>query len=539
MSPELPKSSFPIEAEQPAVKDHNQAQQELHESRGEQEQPLKPRQKPRWPLILFIILSIGGAGLSWRWWQASHANHTPNGSSGTAAKLPMATSVKLADVEIGTVQETSVFIGTLEAPRSVTIKPQIEGRVNQIFSKEGARVKQGQVIVSLQSDDVQALLLQRKAALEQATANLAELKAGTRPEQIAQAKATLAQAQAKLTDAQAGAQPQEIAQAVAQIEAAKSDLDLAKSRAKRYEQLSKEGAVSQDQLEGYLKEQRSSEAALVVAQKRLEQLRKGRGSDISALSATVEQQKQNLRQQENGPRIEEIAQARAQVAQAAAQLRAAQVQLQYTKVVAPFTGVVGNIPVKVGDYVGKGDQLTTLTKNDSFDLNIFIPLSRAKQLRDRLPVQLLDGKGKSIAMGRISFISPNATSDSQTVLAKATFANSNGQLLNRESVQAKVIWDQRPGILIPVTAVSRLGGKTFVYVAQAASQSKPGTPSLTAQQKPVELGAIQGNNYQVLQGLKPGEKIIVSGLLNLTNGAPIMQAPEEAGNQTDIQKPQS
>ncbi len=529
----LPKSSVPVEAEQSAVIDDNQAQQEL-ESRTEQEQPLKPRQKQRWPLILFIILSIGGAGLSWRWWQASHANNPPNGSSAAASK-PMAIPVKLADVENGTVQETSIFIGTLEAPRSVTIKPQVEGRVNQIFSKEGARVKQGQTIVSLQSDDVQALLLQRKAALEQATANLAELKAGTRPEQIAQAKATLAQAQAKLTDAQAGAQPQEIAQAVAQIEAAKSDLDLAKSRAKRYEQLSKEGAVSQDQLEGYLKEQRSSEAALVVAQKRLEQLRKGRGSDISALSATVEQQRQNLRQQENGPRIGEIAQARAQVAQADAQLRAAQVQLQYTKVLAPFTGVVGSIPVKVGEYVSKGDQLTTLTKNDSFDLNIFIPLSRARQLRLGLPVQLLDNKGKSIAMGRVSFISPNATSDSQTVLAKATFTNSSGQLLNRQSVQAKVIWDQRPGILIPVTAVSRLGGKTFVFVAQAASQSKPGTPSLIAQQKPVELGAIQGNNYQVLQGLKPGEKIIVSGLLNLTNGAPIMQAPEE----TDNQKPQS
>lgn len=535
---ELPKSSVSVETEQPAVTDHSQAQQEF-ESRTEPEQPLKPRKKQRWPLILFIILCIGGLGFSWRWWQTSHANNAPNGSETAAAKLPMAIPVKLADVETGTVQETSIFIGTLEAPRSVTIKPQVEGRVNQIFSKEGARVKEGQTIVSLQSDDVQALLLQRKAALEQATANLAELKAGTRPEQIAQAKATLAQAQAKLTDASSGAQPQEIAQAVAQIEAAKSDLDLAKSRAKRYEQLSKEGAVSQDQLEGYLKQQRSSEAALVVAQKRLEQLRKGRGSDISALSATVEQQRQNLRQQENGPRIEEIAQARAQVAQADAQLRAAQVQLQYTKVLAPFTGVVGNIPVKVGEYVSKGDQLTTLTKNDSFDLNIFIPLSRAKQLRLGLPVQLLDNKGKSIAMGRVSFISPNATSDSQTVLAKATFTNSNGQLLNRESVQAKVIWDQRPGILIPVTAVSRLGGKTFVFVAQTASPSKPGMPSLIAQQKPVELGAIQGNNYQVLQGLNRSEKIVVSGLLNLTNGAPIMQAPSETDNQTDIQKPQS
>jgi multidrug efflux pump subunit AcrA (membrane-fusion protein) len=46
----------------------------------------------------------------------------------------------------------------------------------------------------------------------------------------------------------------------------------------------------------------------------------------------------------------------------------------------------------------------------------------------------------------------------------------------------------------------------------------------------VKLGDIQENNYQVLEGLKAGEKIIISGLLNLTNGAPIMPASEEAAN---------
>ena len=522
---EFPESPIPVETEQLTVTDLKQAQRE----EPLPEKTFQPRKKRRWPLNLgIVLLLIAGVGFAWYWWHSRASNARPDAA---AASKPMAIPVKLATVQTGTVQETSVFVGTLEAPRSVAIKPQIEGRVSQIFIKEGTRVQQGQAIVSLQSDDVQAVLLQRKAALEQASANLAELKAGTRPEQIAQAAATLAQAQARLQDAQAGAQPQEIAQAIAQIESARSDLDLAKSRAKRYEQLRKDGAVSQDSLEGYVKQQRSAEAAVVVAQKRLEQLRKSRGSDITALSATVEQQKQNLRQQQNGPRKEEIAIARSQVTQAAAQVQAAQVQLQYTKVLAPFTGIVGDIPVKVGEYVSKGDQLTTLTKNDSFDLNLFVPVNRARQLRLGLPVQLLDAKGKTVARGRVSFISPDATSDSQTILAKATFANFEGQLLNRQSVQAKTIWNERPGILIPVTAVSRLGGKTFVFVAQAPEQPKSGMPPLVAEQKPIELGAIEGNNYQVLQGLKPGDKIVVSGLLNLRNGVPIMSAPEETGNQ--------
>jgi len=493
---------------------------------------------------LGIILLIGGIGFGWRWWQTSSASNPPAG--GPAAGQPMAIPVKLATVQPETVQESSEFIGSLEAPRSVIIKPQVEGRVTQIYIKEGNRVQQGQVIISLESDSVQAQLLQAKAALAQAQARLAELKAGTRQEEVAQARAQLTQAQARLRDAQSGSQPQEIAQAEAQIQSAKSDVELAQSRAKRYAQLRKEGAVSQDTLEGYVKEQQSAEAALVVAQKRLAQLRQSRTSSVNELAGALEQQKQNLRQLENGSRPEEIAQARSQVTQAAAQVQAAQVQLQYTKVLAPFTGTVGDIPTKVGDYVEKADQLTTLTRNDSLELNISVPLEEAKKLRLGLPVQMLNIQGQPTATGKISFISPDASSDSQTILVKANFGNSRSQLVNRQSVQTKVIWNERPGILIPVTAVSRLGGETFVFVAEAPTEKKAeptekkaeapaekkaGAPSLVAQQKPVKLGVIEGNNYQVIEGLKAGDKIVVSGILNLTNGAPITPAPQEVGSQ--------
>ncbi|MBC1222171.1 efflux RND transporter periplasmic adaptor subunit [Nostoc sp. UCD121] len=535
---EFPDSPLPVEIEQPVVTDSSQEPQPLPERSP------KPPQKRRWPLILGIILLIGGIGFGWRWWQTSSASNPPAG--GAAAGQPMAIPVKLATVQPETVQESSEFIGSLEAPRSVIIKPQVEGRITNIFIQEGNRVQQGQVIISLESDSVQAQLSQAKAALAQAQARLAELVAGTRQEEVAQARAQLAQAQARFRDAQSGSQPEEIAQAEAQIQSAKSDVELAQSRAKRYAQLRKEGAVSQDTLEGYVKEQQSAEAALVVAQKRLDQVRKSRNSSINELAGALEQQRQNLRQLENGSRPEEIAQARSQVTQAAAQVQAAQVQLKYTKVLAPFTGIVGDIPTKVGDFVERADQLTTLTRNDSLELNISVPLEEAKKLRLGLPVQMLNAQGEPAARGKISFISPDASSDSQTILVKANFGNSRSQLVNRQSVQTKVIWNQRPGILIPVTAVSRLGGETFVFVAEAPTEKKAeapaekkaeapaeknaGAPSLVAQQKPVKLGAIEGNNYQVIEGLKAGDKIVVSGILNLTNGAPITPAPQEVGS---------
>ncbi|AFY41517.1 efflux RND transporter periplasmic adaptor subunit [Nostoc sp. PCC 7107] len=519
---EFPDSQFPVEIEQPAATDSNQAKPK---DSSADPKPISILHKKRpWPVILGVVLLIAGIGIGWRWWQTSQASNAPAGA-GAAAGQPMGIPVKLATVENATIQQTSEFVGTLDAPRSVTLKPEIDGRITEILYKEGDRISQGQVVIRLQSDDAQAQLLQAKASLEQAQARLAELKAGTRSEEIAQARAQLVQAQARLRDAQTGSSPEEMAQAEAQIDAAKSDLELAKSRAVRYGNLQKQGAISEDQMEGYLKEQRSAAAALVVAQKRLDQLSKGRNSNINELEAAAEQQRQNVRQLENGPRQEEIAQARSQVTQAAAQVKAAQVQLQYTNVRAPFTGVVGDIPVRVGEFVSKADNLTTLTRNDSLELNISVSLNESQQLRIGLPVQMLDAQGQPTATGKISFISPNANSNSQTVLAKAVFGNGNRQLVNRQLVQTKIIWDERPGILVPVTAVSRLGGETFVFVAQAPENPKPGAPSLVALQKPIKLGAIEGSNYQVLEGLKAGEKIVVSGILNLTNGAPIIPSP--------------
>lgn len=528
----LPKHPVHDEVDAYSQDELSQPRQDLPAGETIEHQPIPPRKQRRWPWILGIILLCGGLGLSWWWWQTSSTATNGAGGVPRVAVQPPAVPVKLATVATTTVQDSTVFIGTLESPRFVTIKPQVEGRIVQILAKEGDRVQQGQPIISLQNDDAQALLQQRQAALAQANANLGLLKAGTRPEQIAQARATLAQAQSKLTDAQSGSALEGIAQAQAQIVAAQSALTLARSRANRYAQLVKQGAVSQDSYAGYVNEQRTAAAVLVVAQRKLDQLRQTRTADINSFSATVDRQQENLQQQLNGSRPQEIAQAQAQVSQAAAQVKSAQVQLKYAKVLAPFTGTVGDIPLKVGDYAAKGDALTTLTKNDSFDLNLAIPLDRVKQLRAGTSVALLDAAGKSIEIGKIGFIAPNATANSQTILAKANFPNSSGRLLNRQSVQARVVWDKRPGILIPVTAISRLGGKTFVFVAEPGQQSPDGRSSLVARQQPVELGSIEGGSYQVKQGLKAGEKIVVSGLLNLTNGVPISIAPEDSNAQT-------
>ena len=510
--PEFPKHLVPAQIERTVIADDNLAD-------GKEpflDKPFHPHSKNRWLLPLGVIILLFGGGLGWHWWQTSHAKNAPEAPAAGAGQ-PQGVPVKLATVETESVQETSEIVGSLTAPKAAVIKPEVEGRITQILVRDGERVQQGQVLIRLSSDDAEATRMQAKANLDRAQARLAELEAGSRPEEIALAEARLNQAEARLANAKAGASPEEIAQAQAQVEAAKAGADLAKSRVSRYQQLSQQGAISQDVLEGYIKEERSAAAQQQEAERRLEALRKGRSSDIDQLTAAVEQERQSLQQLKNGPRKEEIAQARSQVSEAAAQVRTTEVKLQDTRIVAPITGIVGNIPAKIGDFLSKGDTLTTVTQNQTLDVQLSIPLEKGPELRLGQRVEGTDNQGNVLATGRISFISPQVNTTSQSILAKASFDNSQGQLRDGQFIQAKVIWNTRPGVLIPTTAISRVAGQNFVFVAQEQGRSK-----LIARQKPVKLGEIQDNKYRVLEGLKPGEKIVVSGLLNLTDSAPII-----------------
>jgi RND family efflux transporter MFP subunit len=213
-----------------------------------------------------------------------------------------------------------------------------------------------------------------------------------------------------------------------------------------------------------------------------------------------------------------ISQAEKAVQQAQAATKQQQVQLKYYKITAPFAGKVGDIPIKIGDFVDTSTQLATITENQTLEVNISVPVQQATRLRPGMTLQLIDERGKNLGSSRIFFIAPNTANDTQSVLVKSLFDNSRRQLRSDQFVKAKVIWDKRPGVLIPTTTVIRLGAETFVYVAESSSKRS----QLVARLKPVELGSIQGNNYQVLKGLTAGEKIVVSGLLNLRDGTAII-----------------
>lgn len=577
---------------------------------------------------LILLLLIAGGGTGWYFWQSRDTVMASSEQQG-GPQRPQGVAVRLATVEMTDLRETSEFVGTLEAQQAAVVRPEMAGRVSQIEVKAGDKVSRGDIIARIDTREIEARLRQAQAAQARAQSQVAELKAGTRPEEIAQGEARLAAAEARLAEVLAGTRPEEIAQAqarlrqaearlaqlragnrpeeiaqgqarleqarsrleslqagsrgdeIAQAEAqiadAQARLELTTERVERNRELADQGAISRDRFDEVVTENRraqadlqrfrqrveelenqrqedivgaqlqvteaqqalaelqsgarpeeiaQAEAAVAEAQQLLNQRRNGaRPEEIARAEAEVEETRQELRQLENGTRPEEIDQAQAQLAEAIAQVRALEVQLQDANVVAPFEGIVGDIPTKVGDVVSVGQELTTLTQNDILELRLSIPLERGSELRVGMPVEITDANGQPLSKGTVSFVSPTVNADSQTILAKAKFAN-QGQLRDRQFVRAKLVWNERDNrIVVPTTAITFQGEERFIFVVR-------GEEPMTAERVAVTLGLVQGDRAEVVEGLANGDRIVISGLQRLSDGdqiRPIVDEPA-AGN---------
>lgn len=194
-------------------------------------------------------------------------------------------------------------------------------------------------------------------------------------------------------------------------------------------------------------------------------------------------------------------------------------QLAYYTVRAPFDGVVGDIPVHVGDYVSSTTMLTTVDENKELEAYIYIPTERGSQVRMGLPVDLLDTNENLLEKTKIDFISPQVDSTLQGILVKAPVSASPEILRNAQLVKAKVIWSTAPMAVVPVLAVMRQGGQSFVFVAQQQNGH------WSAHQVAVTLGDTVGNSYSVTSGLNAGDNVIVSSTQFLVNGMPVMLLP--------------
>ncbi len=160
--------------------------------------------------------------------------------------------------------------------------------------------------------------------------------------------------------------------------------------------------------------------------------------------------------------------------------------------------------------------ITTIDDNTGYEAYIQVPLDRSTDLRLGLPVELLDGEGKVIATNPISFVAPRVDDATQTVLAKSALRQTPPSIRVQQFVRVRIVWRTAQGLTVPLTAVTRISGQYFCFVAEPGPQG-----GLVARQRPLQVGDVVGNDYVVKGGVKAGERLIVSGIQKLGDGAPV------------------
>lgn len=198
-----------------------------------------------------------------------------------------------------------------------------------------------------------------------------------------------------------------------------------------------------------------------------------------------------------------------------AQVREEQVELQFYRVDAPQAGVIGDIAIRQGDRVTKSTMITTIDDNSGLEAYIQVPLDRSPDLRVGLPVQILDADGKVAATNPVSFVAPRVDDATQTVLVKSALREAPTAIRTQQFIRSRIVWRSTDGVTVPITAVTRINGKYFCYVVEKGDKGS------VARQRPIEVGELLGNDYVVKSGLAAGDRLIVSGIQKIGDGAPV------------------
>jgi len=286
----------------------------------------------------------------------------------------------------------------------------IPGRVMQRPVDEGYMVKKDALVALLDDSDLKCDVAMRAADLQTAQAFLAELEAGSRPQEIDAAEAAMHRAEFALADLEAGSRPQEIAFAEASLSAAVAQKSQTQADFARAKQLYGQKMVPRENYD-------AAQAAFDVAVQRhresvehLALVKEGsRKQQIEEARAAVNQAKAQYDLVKAGPRKETIDQARAKVKQAEAALQLAQTRLNYATVVAPMSGVVLSKNIEPGEYVAPGTPVVTLGDLVNVWLRAYIQEGdlgrvkvgqKAKVTTDTYPDKVYEG--------RVSFIAQEA-----------------------------------------------------------------------------------------------------------------------------------
>ncbi len=442
--------------------------------------------------------------------------------------------VKAITLAVMSLKTSTELSGSVLPQLSVILSAQITAQVTKVTVHTGDAVKKGQMLVALNPSDQLAASHQAYAALLAARSQVASAKISasmTRSLQdtrLRQAQAELLGAEAALKSAIANQQKvdagprlqvrQEAAQATA---AAKAQLNLASKNLRRMQKLYSEGAVSAQQFDDYQAAYQTARAAYLSAQQSQAMAEQGsRVEDITAAAAQVQQARaavQQAKEAESQARTalmqtdiarQAVLTAAANQLQQTGAVQAAMVAQSHTILTAPINGYVSDRLIDPGTMASPGLPLLQL-QGGKMRLALSVPDNDLKYLHigEQIPVHIA---GRD-AMGVVQEISPIADTTAHTLIVKIQLPDSL-HAVSGEYGSADIMTGSNKSIMIPSSAIVSNEGLHYAYIVSAAN---------LAQMRVVTLGQTSGKSVEILSGLVPGDKVIISNLGLVKSGEPV------------------
>lgn len=279
--------------------------------------------------------------------------------------------------------------GTIEATQ-VDISPRVTGRIVERTVREGQPVERGQLVARLDDEQLTAELRRTEASLRAWEAQLRDLRAGARPQEIQEAEATASRAQAQLNDLMAGSRRQEIEQARASVDDAVATREWTARDYQRTRDLFRRELVAAAEVDRMRQAAEVAVAKEKMAREKLALLEAGaREHEIEAARQALRAARERVQLLRAGPRPEAVAAAEAQVAEARAATTLARARVDDTRLLSPVTGVVLRKNMEVGETASPGTPILTLMDPQDVWLRAYVPETEIGRLKVGQPAVIL------------------------------------------------------------------------------------------------------------------------------------------------------
>ncbi len=411
-----------------------------------------------------------------------------------------AAAERTAAVERGTIRASVSASGKIDPEAKINLNFGAPGTVKEVMVDEGQTVKAGDVLATLDTDDLELAVKQAEQAF--ATQKLAYTQAiSPTASDIAAAEAAIASASSSLKQLST---PDQIALQIARLQA-----DSAKESKRQVElqwdQISDKpfGGLPRDILQSQMAQ---ATMAAQIAELQYDNVKRG-GTEAqkAAARAQVAQTQAQLQKLLGDDRTRALAEA--QVKQAELNLQAAKQRLDNAVLTSPIAGIISELNIKVGEQVGTGGlrPAAVVANLSSFHMDVGIDENSIGELQEQQPVVMtVDALPDEQFTGRVDYIAPVATDSGGVVTYKVIIGLDKTELPVRGgmSANADVITEVRDNVLIVpnwTIRIDRQTGKSYVDIQRGDK----------IEEIEIVTGLRNSDKSEVISGLNEGDVLVV------------------------------